>query len=353
MSFEALGTQLEQARGLSLEIPSTSSDPTSSAASSVYSSPTELTPSTESGFATPATTVELTTSEATTPATSTTTTATASTSSLPTLNVRFAPLPELAPRKRRSTAPLGMAARGQLMRRRRGHNEHAVQSVAVASGMWTDEEMEEQRRRHEALAARHAQYSATAAALAAREDEQEDDEDDKRSGKKRGDDEDVDDPFLVLGRMMKGAGKTFWRKVSNKDMAAAAAAGRGKEDLERHTRKSNLRSASPMRVTSGSPANDEQETLPTPRPILATITSNSNIEYHEEAREAEEGGVWEEEIGHSFPLNVSQTETVIEGRAIYSMPTSKGEALSKQPPSVPSKTSKSPPMKSNSLNGKS
>lgn len=35
------------------------------------------------------------------------------------LNVRFAPLPELAPRKRKSSVPLGMAARTQLTRRRR------------------------------------------------------------------------------------------------------------------------------------------------------------------------------------------------------------------------------------------
>jgi hypothetical protein len=35
------------------------------------------------------------------------------------LNVRFAPLPELAPRKRKSSMPLGMAARSQLTRKKR------------------------------------------------------------------------------------------------------------------------------------------------------------------------------------------------------------------------------------------
>ncbi|KAK0463557.1 uncharacterized protein EV420DRAFT_1096369 [Desarmillaria tabescens] len=72
-----------------------------------------------------------------------------STTSLPTttMNVKFAPLPEMAPRRRRSTAPLGVAARSQLMRRRRGMYGDEPPPVPSGNGMWTETELEEHARR--------------------------------------------------------------------------------------------------------------------------------------------------------------------------------------------------------------
>ncbi|ESK91389.1 hypothetical protein Moror_2736 [Moniliophthora roreri MCA 2997] len=84
------------------------------------------------------------------------------------LNVKFAPLPQLAPRKRKSNTPLGVAARGQMMRQRRarmmGENPDA-----------------------------HPQPN-----------------------------EEMEDPFVALGRMVKGA----WKKMSKGKKGA------GKENEE-------------------------------------------------------------------------------------------------------------------------
>ncbi|KIY70405.1 hypothetical protein CYLTODRAFT_183854 [Cylindrobasidium torrendii FP15055 ss-10] len=100
----------------------------------------------------------------------------ASCSSLPSTasgNIKFAPLPELAPRRRKSSVPLGVAARSQMMARRRGQP-----IVEPGTGVWTEQEMEDHRRRV--------------------------------TGEQRGD---VEDPFLALGRIMKGA----WRKMNGKE----------------------------------------------------------------------------------------------------------------------------------------
>ncbi|KAF8891359.1 hypothetical protein BD779DRAFT_199139 [Infundibulicybe gibba] len=118
---------------------------------------------------------------------------TTSTTSLPTpsLNVKFAPLPELAPRKRRSLAPLGVASRSQLMRRRRGYDRG--EPPMPTNPMWTDEETR---------AVSHRQP-------------------------RRQSDEELEDPFVALGKMVKGASKQLWRKVSNKEKE-----GKGEKDAK-------------------------------------------------------------------------------------------------------------------------
>lgn len=251
-------------------------------------------------------------------------TTSSSSSSLPALNVKFAPLPQLMPRKRRSPIPLGMAARGQLIPRRTGHRQQKVSPV------WTDNGPEEYRIQREELAARDARCNAYAAYVAARKEENEDEPEPvygwHHHRRTKSSDHVDEDPLHALGRIVKVAGKTLWRQVSNKDVAAAAAAAaksmpksKGQEDSK----------------TSRSPTSTEACPSPTLRPILGSITSNltSNVDDH---HADEEGLVWDEEIGNSFPLNISQTETIIEGRAVYSRSTSKVEAASRSPPPSPS-----------------
>ena len=223
-----------------------------------------------------------------------------------------------------------MAARGQLVRRRPGYKDRN------GPPMWTDEGPEEYRLQQEELAARHARFTAYAAYVAARE--QEDDEDDEEDGNwpgqgnlRRGSKEgDEHDPFQVFGRMVKVAGKTLWRRVSHKDMAVTTASTKPKEgSLDGGNRYAQ----------TGSPTLTKAPRLPPPvlRPILGTIISNTTshvgvtkvVEEREE--DEEEGRVWEEEI-QGFPLNVSQTETIIEGRAVYSRLTSKVEVLNNKSP---------------------
>ncbi|KAK0211259.1 hypothetical protein DFS33DRAFT_1298427 [Desarmillaria ectypa] len=172
-----------------------------------------------------------------------------STTSLPTttMNVKFAPLPEMAPRRRRSTAPLGVAARSQLMRRRRAMHGEEAPPIPSGNGMWTETELEE-----------HARRTAS-------------------QGHDRRDTEDFEDPFLALGKMMKGA----WKKMSN-------SSGGNRAKTSRAVVVSGMTNSMP-----------QQE----PR------TSNLIIR---EDSEAEQGGVWEEEIGHSIPRNIGQTETIRE-----------------------------------------
>ncbi|PPQ99230.1 hypothetical protein CVT24_009250 [Panaeolus cyanescens] len=336
---------------------------------------------------------------------------TRSTASLPTtLSVRFAPLPELAPRKRRSAAPLGMAARKQLMRRRRGMASGAEldgvsnsgeplqmsPSYAAANAGWTEEEIEIYRRRQEAIAARQAQNVAYVTAVDARIHEAEVENEEYRrarrkshsktssskaertkssgsAGKGNGGGEnlaEIDVRKTVLGRIVKGASKTLFKKISSKELALqqqrgmiANGGGGGDDDGESSSTddaslglrrqqsdsglKSSRRSSSHLRRTSTPPP------LPL-RPILLNggsytpvIVPRVSVEPQQqqqpqpeqqeaaEEEEEEEGRVWEEEIGETFPLNVGQTETFVEGRGVYSRTStveSNGRSRSATPP---------------------
>ncbi|KAF8808972.1 hypothetical protein BYT27DRAFT_7254863 [Phlegmacium glaucopus] len=361
MSLESPDLQLELKRALTLEIPS-KIEP--SLATSLPSSPLHTPPSSDdSGTPTPTTTVETTQSELTT--LPTTSNATASSSSLPTLNVKFAPLPELLPRKRRSTVPLGMAARGQARRRRSGYKDRN------APPMWTAGGSEEYRRQQEELAARHARFAAYAAYAAAREEERDDDDDDddidwhrqrRRRGRKKGKNVDeVDDPLLVIGRMVKVAGRTLWKRVSHKDVAAAAVAATAISTPESQE---GSKDTGDGHSNTGSPTPTKASKPPSPAlpPIPGTTTSivdDHHVEEYEEGEREEgvEGEAWEED---SFPRNISQTETIIEGRAIYPRLASKVDVLSDSPPPSPRKmtsflrppsTKKIPPIKPKLVDG--
>lgn len=93
-----------------------------------------------------------------------------------------------------------------------------------------------------------------------------------------------EDPFV---KMVKGAGK-LWRKVNNNKKPGDAGAEKEKGE--------DVKSA----VVVGE------------RPVLAQLPESNNTPSREE------GGVWEEEVGDRFPLNVSQTETIVEGQFSWS-----------------------------------
>lgn len=269
------------------------------------------------------------------------------------------------------------------MRRRRGHyteqqkllQQQEREHIAAFEAQRTPEELEQHRLMQEAVAAQFAVYQASAAAQAAREEEAElelmESELESGGGHQRGgsrrrrrragggrsagsgagddDDDDLEDPFLALGKTLKGAGKSFWRKVSHKDghppEESEQVTPKGKEVTRRKSDVGLRSHPSEMASSSTQPPPPPVPPLPAPplRPILATIRSNSNIaaaaakDHNPEPKEKEEmGGVWEEEIGDSFPLNVSQTETVIEGRPVKSFPTTETPLPVKAPvPSTP------------------
>jgi len=342
----------EEPNKLSLEIPNTIHDQASSSVASAVSPEISSNPLTDYDLLPPSS--EPSSGANTRP--SSATTSTASTSSLlvgsqkpspstSSLNVRFAPLPEIAPRRRKSNTPLGMAARGQLVRRRRGHYDSAEgqqqiqEARKAAQQMWTREEFEERRALEEAMAARHAYYLASAAAAEARE-EQEEEENNERINTRRSSADDLEDSSFSLGKLVKGAGKTLWKSVSITDVAAAANKGKTKEngkEKRRHPQRPegvDIRRKSDPGPPLTTPTIDIPP-LPAARPLLATIISNTpNAQRADDSAEThEEGGVWEEEIDDSFLKNVGQTETIIEGRAVFSV---KSEVLATPPsPSPP------------------
>ncbi|KAG6907081.1 hypothetical protein DXG01_010653 [Tephrocybe rancida] len=207
------------------------------------------------------------------------------------LNVKFAPLPELAPRKRRSAAPLGMAARTQMIARRRQQRVVYVDAYQ-SNSMWTEEELEQQRE----LAMnegqrRHSQHHLLS------------DEEDA-----------MDDPFLALGRMVKVAGKSIWRKVSNKDLSK-----QNKKEKEKGTKEEELKDQEEKEVegksseesADGTSAEEEEEEEePTPlekqRYVRPPTPPKSDDSEDKDEDGSEEGF-----------RTIGQTETIREGDAKY------------------------------------
>ncbi|KAG6817772.1 hypothetical protein H0H87_003180 [Tephrocybe sp. NHM501043] len=204
-------------------------------------------------------------------------------------NVKFAPLPELGPRKRRG-GPLGIAARTQMVARRRMQRMAYVDAYQN-NPMWTEEELEQQRvfaMNQGRL--RHAQHH-----LLAEEDE-----------------EGADDPFLALGRMVKGAGKSLWRKVSNQELSKQV-----KKDIQTETPTSSILMGEAEGKKSLESAGDErveeEEEEPTPlekqrfvRPPTPPIKKDS---------ENNEEGEDEDQDEQTF-RTIGQTQTIREGEWI-------------------------------------
>jgi hypothetical protein len=204
------------------------------------------------------------------------TSTTTSSSSLPSMSgrsvfnpsIKFAPLPEIGPRKRRYHQPLGVAARSQLMRHRRGIVERQHRkSVALAEPMQTREEMEEHRLRVEVLAARHAQFQASANAQEVISQITEDGDDEETTRTVRT--QDVDDPLLVLGKMIKDARKAIWRNLS-KEKAEDEGRQMHRRGHQMRSRKSDVGPRRPILLRSVTPP------LPVPPiPFQGTLTPNT------------------------------------------------------------------------------
>lgn len=124
---------------------------------------------------------------------------------------------------------------------------------------------------------------------------------------KQGSGED-DDPFLVLGRLVKGASKQLWRKVSHKDREGKDKDGKKRGEVE---------VKSPTEALSGDDAGPKALGVAAQsRPVLTTISQNVE-DQKENTPTKEEDEEGREEIGDNFS-NVGQTETFLEGREQYS-----------------------------------
>ncbi|TFK30256.1 hypothetical protein FA15DRAFT_699799 [Coprinopsis marcescibilis] len=228
------------------------------------------------------------------------------------LNVKFAPLPELAPRKRRSTAPLGMAARTQLVRRRRNNHQYYDPDPGPQYGgnnnpQWTAEELAQARMRQVADAMEK-ERERTEARYSAENDE---------------------DPFMVFGRLVKGASKQIWRKVAKKDRNQQEGDKEkdksSEEDKENENASNGLQSDNPFsNQTEPSEAHKPEDQngpprLPSPPrdtdPQFNTLLEPSSgpSPEHKEPRKT----FWGDGPQSDFLREVGQTETIVEGKPKY------------------------------------
>ncbi|KAJ3985413.1 hypothetical protein F5890DRAFT_1509997 [Lentinula detonsa] len=140
-------------------------------------------------------------------------------------SIQFAPLPQLAPRKRKSSVPLGIAARSAMMQRRRqimygsstavnlqNPKDAADTSSVEGRGMWTPAEAEEHMTRQ--LRSKEKERDRM---LKKQQRELEKDATKSASRSRHGFNDEAemghDDPLVVFGRLMKDA----WRRVGKKD----------------------------------------------------------------------------------------------------------------------------------------
>ena len=183
---------------------------------------------------------------------------------------------------------------------------------AQGNAIWRDQEMEEQRRRYEAIAARNAIAIATINAREVEEDlllsldDEEEEEEKERAptprhrGRHRPEAK-GDEKLGPLSKLVRGAGKTLWKRVASKDLASAKA----KYQQEQQQQKARPRRQSdPGPPPSPPNPADLPPSPPIPRPILAAITPNASEPLPDHVHDP----VWDD---------VGETDTLMEGRPIY------------------------------------
>ncbi|KJA24253.1 hypothetical protein HYPSUDRAFT_65742 [Hypholoma sublateritium FD-334 SS-4] len=289
------------------------------------------------------------------------------------LNVKFAPLPQLAPRKRRSAAPLGMAARGALVRGRRGPPplddvppQQHVQPADGAEGGPDALSLAQRRWLQEEAAARHAHIQGTAYAQLARATEAETAAEEAARAAKAAeraarlaaaaDADGVDaEPLIALGKKVT---RRFWRRRTASAARPASASGGGGPEPPvpalRH-RKSADAPLRPILATlatnvtpDGGARGRERERGYVPYPGTpdaagseeggtAPDTDESQNDTKHDAHEALDGGPpvpaavpaheededhltasreWAAALDADIPADIGQTQTIVEGRAV-------------------------------------
>ncbi|KAL4248863.1 hypothetical protein ABKN59_003970 [Abortiporus biennis] len=251
----------------------------------------------------------------------TSSTHTLTTRSMPPSAVKFAPLPPTEPRRRNSNVQLGIAARSQMLRNRRmitnGEGAPTVQYIrrgnevivltSVSSGVWGEEG--------------ETTYVPQDPGLA---------------------EDAVEDAFIALGKFVKDASKSLWRKVSHKDKKEKGKSGEGdhseKDGTPTLVKKASSLNEKPKGILKESRSPDENG-VAVSRDSGSRSDSGGESEKGKEVRariksiegptihhpEEEEGGVWEEEISEDLKRNSTTTTTTSVQSTVISITTSKVE----------------------------
>ena len=273
---------------------------------------------------------------------------------MPPPSIQFAPLPELEPRRRNTSLQLGVAARSRMLRNRR---------MMMAQGAYDTSECEVNG---------STQYVIRGNQMSVWEEHR-----DPGLG-----DDAVEEAFIALARMVKGAGKTLWRKVSHREIRRNAphegenelgenglgekgedeqdsnpGEKKGKKSKSRHgsttTKQAKVSSSATSAAVASTPAETQPPVPPLPVGILKRDNNDSenltvrltikeprqHLYGHDEmdtemggieqgvdggrlgGEEEEKGGVWEEEVGENLRRRLSGVPT--------------RDEISYQPPELP------------------
>ncbi|KAK2466664.1 hypothetical protein APHAL10511_000922 [Amanita phalloides] len=236
------------------------------------------------------------------------------------LNVKFAPLPDLGPRRRRGI-PLGIAARSRLVRRRRPLvPDGGSQQYVVSTPMWTDEEMEEQRQR------------LARAWEKEREGREYYSEVDENGGDL------YEDPFVTLGKIVKDAGKQLWQRMSNregkdnsKSVKGGEKKGKGKEDDKAEADDTELDSPGPSQQL------DASSSQPAPSEIDSTSPPAEKERVAPSGQERVDDGTfsWDEVGGKELPS--PSEDTVTRKRNLWSRMRTQSKPKETPPTPTPTK----------------
>ncbi|KAI0748709.1 hypothetical protein C8Q80DRAFT_1271078 [Daedaleopsis nitida] len=207
-------------------------------------------------------------------------------------NISFAPLPQTEPRKRNKSHQLGVAARSRLLRHRRMLRENGIDPNSVpyqygpGSGVAGGEGYQDS---FGPVEVREAEPGVDA-----------DEEAGTRHHRHRAAGDASEDPFVALGKLIKGAGRTLFKSISMRDMRSkekedtSKAAAEGPGDGEQGgPRRSGSLKEKPVRGSQ----NDAQDAAHKP-------------EYDGERVPSLDGAAWEQEIAQdSWDQLLSDTLT--------------------------------------------
>ncbi|KAI0062361.1 hypothetical protein BV25DRAFT_677621 [Artomyces pyxidatus] len=168
------------------------------------------------------------------------------------LAVKFAPLPTIEPRKRKSNVQLGVAARSRMIQQRRASNTARSRSHPPPAPLWTDL-----------------------------------DEEAVGDGVRR--EVDDDDPFEVFGTWMVGKGKHLWRRVAQKKSGEKGADETSAGEKEVDQKSSEVADAARRTLQP-----ERAESIVNERQPTVLLAADS------------EGRVWEEGVGESVRLQLLQ-----------------------------------------------
>lgn len=296
---------------------SLSADAPSSSSSTSTSSTSQSVPSLTTSSTTSSTTASAASSKTPSPCPSILRSNSAPPSAFPTLssmspNVTFAPLPQTEPRKRNSSHPLGVAARSRLLRHRRMLRERGLNPDDYQHQYQYQHEHQYQYEYGPGSGVEGGQgypadggdphpYGEDGGAavefpeMAAAEGTEEHVR--VRRARTASDAREEEDPFVALGKLVKGAGKTLWKSLSMRDLRAKEREAAKAIDKE----KGGVGADGQPRASQGDEAarrgsgrENEKEAVPR-RHIVGTghLFDDDGVTPR---KASAEGGVWEEEV---------------------------------------------------------